>query len=434
MGTVLIVDDVEDLRYSLSNTVRRAGYSVSVAANGQEALEILRTSIVELIFLDIGLPDGNGINLIPKINELSPGVDIIMLSGRNDAKSAVQSLREGAVDYIVKPFDLIEFKSVLHRIMRSRLLGKQAQLADTCTSVDAIIGNCESMRKVKETIHMASEVESPVLITGETGTGKELVARAIHDACPGNKGVFVKVDCGTLSANLVESELFGHDRGAFTDALTDKKGLVEVASDGTLFLDEIGNLPIALQPKLLRLIEESIFRKVGGIKDIAVKVRIIAATNADIDREIDAGTFREDLYYRLNVIPLQLPPLRDRGDDVLLLADAFIRTLSRDLKKEIRGIAPSAVEAMLAYDWPGNIRELRNLIEREIIFCKSGWLNPSGLRPAPSCGGLQGEELVTLRENERRYIKQVLNYTNNNKSKAARILDISRTTLREKLD
>jgi len=434
MGAVLIVDDVEDLRYSLSNTVRREGYSVSVAATGQEALEILRSSVVELVFLDIGLPDGSGIDLIPKISMLSPGVDIIMLSGLNDAKSAVQSLREGAVDYIVKPFDLIEFKSVLHRIMRSRLLGKQAQLADVGTSVDAIIGDCELMHAVKETIRMAGEVESPVLITGETGTGKELAARAIHDSSPGNKGVFVKVDCGTLSANLVESELFGHDRGAFTDAFADKKGLVEVANDGTLFLDEIGNLPIALQPKLLRLIEESIFRKVGGIKDIRVKVRIIAATNSDIDREIDAGKFRGDLYYRLNVIPLQLPPLRDRGDDILLLANAFIHTLGSDLKKEIRGIAPSAVEAMLSYDWPGNIRELRNLIEREIIFCKNGWLNPSGLRSTPTTGGLQSDELVTLRENERRYIKQVLNYTNNNKSKAARILDISRTTLREKLD
>lgn len=434
MGTVLIVDDVEDLRYSLSAAVRREGYSVSVAATGREALEILRSSIVELIFLDIGLPDGSGIDLIPRIIELSPGVDIIMLSGLNDAKSAVQSLREGAVDYIVKPFDLIEFKSLLHRIMRSRLLGKQAQLADTGNAIDAIIGSCDVMRQVKETIRMAAEVDAPVLITGETGTGKELAARAIHDACPRKKGVFVKVDCGTLSANLVESELFGHDRGAFTDAFLDKKGLVEVASDGTLFLDEIGNLPISLQPKLLRLIEESIFRKVGGIKDIAVKVRIIAATNADIDREIDTGNFREDLYYRLNVIPLPLPPLRDRGDDILLLADAFIRNLSRDLKKEVRGLAPSAVEAMLAYDWPGNIRELRNLIEREIIFCKGGWLNPSGLRPTPAASSLHTDELLTLRENERRYIRRVLNYTNNNKSKAARILDISRTTLREKLD
>jgi DNA-binding NtrC family response regulator len=290
------------------------------------------------------------------------------------------------------------------------------------------------MRQVKETIAMAAEVDAPVLITGETGTGKELAARAIHDSRSRKNGVFVKVDCGTLSANLIESELFGHDRGAFTDAFRDKKGLVEVADDGTLFLDEIGNLPISLQPKLLRLIEESIFRKVGGIKDIRVRVRIIAATNADIGREIDAGNFREDLYYRLNVIPLELPPLRDRGRDVLLLADSFLRTLGAELKKEIKGITPSAIDAMLAHDWPGNIRELRNLIEREVIFCKGGWLAPTGLRPAPAAAPPHEDEFITLRENEKRYIRKVLKYTNNNKSKTARILEISRTTLREKLD
>lgn len=434
MGAVLIVDDVEDLRFSLAATVGREGYSAAVAATGREALEVLRSTVVELVFLDIGLPDGSGIDLIPKIQDISPGIDIIMLSGLNDAKSAVQALREGAIDYIVKPFDLIEFKSALHRIMQARLLGKQALLAGDEGSVDAIIGTCEAMRQVRQTIRRAAEVDAPVLITGETGTGKELAARAIHDARAGRKGVFVKVDCSTLAANLVESELFGHDRGAFTDALTDKKGLVEVASDGTLFLDEIGNLPITLQPKLLRLIEESIFRKVGGIKDIRVRVRIIAATNADILQDIAQGNFREDLFYRLNVIPLELPPLRHRGGDVLLLADHFIRSLSRDLKKEVRGLSPSATETMLAYDWPGNIRELRNLIEREIIFSRGGWLNPGGLRPAPPSAGDGDDELVSLRENERRYIRKVLNATKNNKSKAARILDISRTTLREKLD
>lgn len=434
MGAVLIVDDVEEIRFSLSITVRREGYSVSVASTGKEALEILNSSIVELIFLDIGLPDGSGIDRIAEIHELASDVDIVMLSGRDDAKSAVQSLREGALDYIVKPFDLIEFKSVLHRIMEARLLAKKAQLAENSRSTDSLIGNCESMLRVKSTISMAAKVDSSVLITGETGTGKELVARAIHESHPNSNGVFVKVDCGTLSANLIESELFGHDRGAFTDAVTEKKGLVELADEGTLFLDEIGNLPISLQPKLLRLIEESTFRKVGGIKDIQVKVRIVAATNSDIELEIDKGTFREDLYYRLNVIPLPLPPLRDRGNDIILLANAFLKLFSSDLKKDIRGIAPSAIESMLCYDWPGNIRELRNLIEREVIFCKNDWLAPTGLRPQAPLSSPKKDELVTLREHEKQYVRKVLNYTNNNKSKAARILDISRTTLRDKLD
>ncbi|WP_136808161.1 sigma-54-dependent transcriptional regulator [Desulfosediminicola flagellatus] len=434
MGAVLIVDDEQDIQFSLANAVKRQGYQVCTAASGREALEIMRSAIIELIFLDIGLPDGNGITLIAQFKEISADVEIVMLSGLNDAKTAVQSLREGAVDYIVKPFDLIEFKSVLNRLMQSRLLEKQALLSTVNHSIDTLIGSCSPMLQVKDTIKTAADVESPVLITGETGTGKELVARAIHDTCSKKHGVFVKIDCGTLSESLIESELFGHTKGAFTDAATEKKGLVEVADGGTLFLDEIGNLPISLQPKLLRLIEESIFRKVGDIKDIHVNVRIIAATNADIEREIDKGRFREDLYYRLNVIPIELPPLRDRGQDILVLANSFLRSLSRDQKKEIKGITPSSSDAMLAYDWPGNIRELRNLIEREVIFCKSDRLAPTGLRPSASLKPKQPETLVTLRENERNYVRTVLNYTNNNKSKAARILDISRTTLRDKIN
>lgn len=434
MGAVLIVDDVEDLRFTLSRAVKKAGYSVSVASTARQALEQMHSSVIELVFLDIGLPDGSGIELIPQFLAINPDLDIVMLSGLNDAKTAVQALREGAVDYIVKPFDLIEFRSVLKRLMESRLLGKKALLAENVTGVESIVGSSAKMRQVKDAILMAAEVDAPVLITGETGTGKELAARAIHQARASQSGVFVKVDCGTLSANLIESELFGHTKGAFTDAGADKKGLVEVANNGTLFLDEIGNLPIDLQPKLLRLIEESTFRKVGGLKDIEVNVRIIAATNADIKLEIGKGIFREDLYYRLNVIPLPLPPLRERGGDILRLADFFLHGLSRDLKKNIKGIAPSAAEAMLAYDWPGNIRELRNLIEREVIFCKNDWLTPSGFRASrdqpPS---MQTAELVTLRELERRYVRKVLEHTNNNKSKAARILDISRTTLRDKL-
>ncbi|RPH40610.1 MAG: sigma-54-dependent Fis family transcriptional regulator, partial [Desulfobulbaceae bacterium] len=263
MGAVLIVDDMEDLRFSLASLVKKEGYSVSTAADGAGALEVAASSIIDLIFLDIGLPDTDGIRLIGRLKEIVPDVDIVMLTGINDAKTAVDSLRAGAVDYIVKPFDIIEFRSTLRRIMQSRLMGKKALLETREVGLDRIIGTCEAMRRVKETILMASEVDAPVLVTGETGTGKELAARAVHDCRNHQSGVFVKVDCGTPSANLIESELFGYDKGAFTDAKTDKKGLVEVANGGTLFLDEIGNLPISLQPKLLRLIEESTFRKVG---------------------------------------------------------------------------------------------------------------------------------------------------------------------------
>ena len=435
MGAILIVDDMEDLRFSLAGLVRKEGHTVFTAANGLEALEAIGSSIIDLIFLDIGLPDTDGISLIGRLKDITPDVDIVMLTGNNEAKTAVDALRAGAVDYIVKPFELIEFRSTLQRIMQSRLMDRKALLETRENGLDRIIGSCEAMRRVKEAILMASSVGAPVLVTGETGTGKELVARAIHEGHCGQSGVFVKVDCGTLTENLVESELFGHTKGAFTDALQDKKGLVELADGGTLFLDEIGNLPISLQPKLLRLIEESTFRKVGGINDIQVRLRIIAATNSDIEEEIDRGRFREDLYYRLNVIPIVLPPLRDRGEDVLLLADYFLHSLKKELKKEINGFTPAACREMLRHDWPGNIRELRNLIEREVIFCRTGWLSLAGLTTQTTrTASPATQEPLTLRAMERQYIERILKLTNNNKSKAARILGISRTTLREKLD
>jgi two-component system, NtrC family, response regulator AtoC len=433
MGAVLIVDDQEDLRFSLAKIVEKQGYRASTAASGTDALDMLRSTIVDLVFLDIGLPDISGIDLIGTIKEISDDIDIVMLTGINEAKTAVQALRAGAVDYIVKPFDIIEFKAILERILQARLMRKRATLLHQEVGIAAIIGSSPPMIRIKETIRMAAGVDAAVLITGETGTGKELVARAIHDNRPGQNGVFVKVDCGTLSANLMESELFGYDKGAFTDARADKKGLVEVANGGTLFLDEIGNLPIDLQPKLLRLIEESTFRRVGGLKDIEVKIRIIAATNADIEEQIDRGRFREDLYYRLNVLPIALPPLRDRGEDVLLLADFFLHELQKELKKELQGFTPEARTKILDHCWQGNIRELRNLIEREVIFNQSGRLSMAGLNAESSSTGAKKETLLSLKEMEQLHIKKVLNAVNNNKSKAARILGISRTTLRESL-
>lgn len=435
MGAVLIVDDQEDLRFSLAKIVEKQGYRVSTAASGADALDMLRSAIVDLVFLDIGLPDVSGIDLIAIIKEISDDIDIVMLTGINEAKTAIQALRAGAIDYIVKPFDIIEFRAILERILQARLMRRKATLLHHAVGIAAIIGNSAPMLRVKDAINTAAQVDAAVLITGETGTGKELVARAIHDSRQSQNGVFVKVDCGTLSSSLMESELFGYDKGAFTDARSDKRGLVEVANGGTLFLDEIGNLPIDLQPKLLRLIEESTFRRVGGLKDIQVKIRIIAATNADIEEQIDRGRFREDLYYRLNVLPIPLPPLRDRGEDVLLLAEFFLHELQKELKKDLQGFTPEARTKILDHGWQGNIRELRNLIEREVIFNKNGWLTMAGLNSDGSLpsAGEKKEPLLSLREMEQRHIKMVLNAVNNNKSKAARILGISRTTLRDSL-
>ncbi|MDR3632160.1 MAG: sigma-54 dependent transcriptional regulator [Desulfocapsaceae bacterium] len=434
MGAVLIVDDMEDLRYSLAHVIKKEGYSVLTASTGEEAADIMRSNIVDLIFLDIGLPDGNGIQLIGSLKNIAADVDIVMLTGTNDAKSAVISMREGAVDYIVKPFEIVEFKAILHRIMQSRIIAKKALLDHQDKGLDTIICSSRAMLAVKEKILSASEVHAPVLITGETGTGKELVARAIHDVQQPKGGIFVKVDCGTLAANLIESELFGYEKGAFTDARADKKGLVEIADGGTLFLDEIGNLPVSLQSKLLRLIEDSVFRRVGGLTDIAINVRIIAATNSNLDREIRQGNFRGDLYYRLNIIPIALPPLRDRENDILLLADYFLHRFAREFKRTIHGFTAAASAALLKHAWPGNIRELRNMVEREVIFCKSGWISLSGLhQDAVFTGGAENRLDLPLKEIEKRYISKVLKAVNNNKSQAAKILGISRTTLREKL-
>ncbi|TKB08447.1 sigma-54 dependent transcriptional regulator [Desulforhopalus sp. IMCC35007] len=433
MSSVLIVDDQEDLRYALTKVVQKQGYSVTTAASGQDAMEILQSTVIDLIFLDIGLPDVNGIDLIPTIKETSEDLDIVILTGLNDAKTAVDALRAGAIDYIVKPFELLEFTSILNRVLQARISRKKASLEHTAIGLDSIIGESPGMHRVKKTIQTAAEVDSPVLVSGETGTGKELVARAIHESRSGTNGVFVKIDCGTLSNALIESELFGHEKGAFTDARQEKKGLVEIAAGGTLFLDEIGNLPMDLQPKLLRLIEESTFRRVGGVKDISVKIRIVAATNADLLENIAKANFREDLYYRLNVIPIALPPLRDRGNDIILLAESFLHQFAKELRRSVQGFSPDGLARLQQHSWYGNIRELRNTIEREIIFNKGYWLTMNSLTEEFSVKTSDKDPLVSLKEMERRYIKKVLARVNNNKSKAARILEISRTTLREKL-
>lgn len=436
MSKVLIIEDAEDLRFSLAATVRREGYQVIEASSGAEALDILSKQIVSLVYLDIGLPDANGIDLIPDIRNIAPDAEIVMLTGKNDAKSAVRSLKSGAVDYIIKPFELLEFKHSLSRIMQGRKAARLRALNARQTELVDIIGESRPIKAMRETILTAGSAAAPVLITGETGTGKELVARAIHELAPGRMGIFVKVDCGTLSGQVIESELFGHDKGSFTDAHAAKRGLVEIADGGTLFLDEITNLPVSLQPVLLRMIEESVFRRVGGLKDISINIRIVAASNLDLPEEIRKGRFREDLYYRLNVIPVTVPPLRKRGRDVLFLADHFISRFNMELRKDIKGLSPNAEKDLLQRRWPGNVRELKNLIEREVLFSNSQWLSFSGRRSGDHVSADTEpvtEELTTLAEMERQYIHKVLAATGLNKTRAAKILGISRTTLRSKI-
>jgi DNA-binding NtrC family response regulator len=435
MGKILIVEDSLDLQLVLRDVVEKEGYVAFVAGSGEEALDLARGQVLDLVFLDIGLPDLSGLELIGSLQRLISDVDVVMLTAVNDARTAVEALKSGAIDYILKPFDLLEFRKLLNRLMVARQSARQLHI----DSLDKgrgweLLGQSPVMVGLRRHIATAAAVKAPVLICGETGTGKELVARALHSRS--GKGVFVKVDCGTLSAGIIEAELFGYEKGAFTDARETRKGLVEVADGGILFLDEIGNLPLALQPKLLRLIEESVFRRVGGIHDIQVNVRIVAATNINIDEEARQGRFREDLYYRLNVITLVPPPLRQRREDILLLADHYLRFFAGEMNKQLRGLTPEAEEALLAYDFPGNVRELKNLIERAVIYSQGERLSLVGLsaRSDGETNGIQGpREYPSLREMERNYIQQVLAAAGQNKSQAARILGISRTTLREKL-
>lgn len=436
MSTVLIIDDDDDISFTLKNIVKKQGYDTAIAPSGAKGIELLSTTITDIVLLDIGLPDISGLELIKNIRDISPDTDIIVLTGMDDAKTAVDAIKNGAIDYIVKPFELVEFRNTLNRVMQARLMTKKAAQASQGVDDAQMIGSSNVMRAVFEQITIASEVPSPVLITGQTGTGKELTARAIHNSSQQHdQGVFVKVDCGTLSSNLIESELFGYKKGAFTDAQQSKKGLVEIAHGGTLFLDEIGNLPIDVQPKFLRLIEDGIFRRVGGLTDKKVQIRVIAATNISMQEEINKGTFREDLFYRLNVIPILLPPLRQRDKDITELAEFFLHTLKTDLKKDIHGFTPEAQQALVNHDWPGNIRELRNFIEREVIFCRDKWLALPSLTKTetPPATSSSYDFPLPLREMEKLYIEDVLNHTSGNKSEAARILGISRTTLRDKI-
>ncbi len=435
MGKVLIVEDDDDLRFSLERLVVKAGYDCVAAATGKAGLDAASGQVVDCAFLDIGLPDVSGIELITRIKARSPDTDIVVVTGANDAKTAVRALREGALEYILKPFDLVEIRNLLRTIMSARQ-AVTASIVSGRDEDDGLVGCCRQMTKLKTDIRATADARPPVLIEGETGSGKEVVARALYNSRKEKRGLFVKVDCGTLASNIIASELFGHEQGAFTDAKTAKRGLVELADGGMLFLDEIGNLSLDLQPMLLRLIEESCFRRVGGLKDIHVDLRIVAATNLNLIQEVKNGRFREDLYYRLKVISLILPELRDRGDDILLLARSFLARFCREARKTIRGFTPDAEQVLLAHGWPGNVRELRNCIERAVIYAQGGLITAADLQLGTSRTLRQGEidALVSLAEAERRHIERVLAATGGNKARAARILGISRSTLREKLN
>ncbi len=437
MINILVCDDEEPFRRLLKNELTRKGYAVAVAADGTEAQRQLTTNSFDVVLLDVVMPGMDGLALMKKLREEPAAPPIIVLTGKATVETAVEAMKNGAYDYLTKPYKLDELAIVVDRAAEyGRLRVKSELLEQELVRKELpfeFIGGSRAFQDILALIRKVAPTDTPVFIQGESGTGKELAANTIWHYSARNGKPFIALNCATLSENLIESELFGHEKGSFTGAHQLKHGLVEVADKGTLFLDEIGEMPIALQAKLLRFLDSGEFRRVGGNKALRLNVRLITATNKDLTVLIKAGRFREDLYYRLNVITVALPPLRERKEDIPSLARHFLGKYAKKLAKTIADISPEAVELLLGYHWPGNVRELENVIERAVILCEAETLDPDCLSiPSP----VVVDELGTnpsLEEMEKTYILRVLKETNNNQSRASQLLGIDRKTLYLKL-
>ncbi len=368
---ILVVDDELSMRVVLAAMLKKEGYEVFTAANGQEALKIVKDTQISVVATDLKMPGLDGMGLLQKIMEYDHAMPVIILTAYGTVASAVDALKNGAFDYITKPFENDELKTVILKAVRTRLLEDALQPAPL-SSVDPyrIIGQSDCLSEILRIVQRVSPTETTVLITGETGTGKELIARAIHNNSLRSKQPFIKINCAAIAQSLVESELFGYEKGAFTGAVTTKPGRFELAHKGTLFLDEVGEIPREVQAKLLQAIQDQCFERVGGLKTISVDVRLITATNKNLPEEIKEGRFREDLYYRLNVFPINLPPLRERKDDILPLVDHFFVKSNSKLGRHVTGLSEEARDSLLSYNWPGNIRELEHLVERMVLMAE----------------------------------------------------------------
>jgi DNA-binding NtrC family response regulator len=437
MINILVVDDEEPFRRLLKKELARKGYAVEVASDGSEALRLLRDNPFDVILLDIVMPGVDGLSLMKTLKEDSGAPAIIVLTGKATVETAVEAMKNGAYDYLTKPYKLDELAIVIDRAheygrlsVKSRLLEQELVRQE---SPFEFVGKSRQLQDILAMIQKVAPTDSPVFIQGESGTGKELIANTVWRYSKRKDAPFIALNCASLSENLIESEIFGHEKGAFTSAYQMKHGLVEVADKGTLFLDEIGEMPVALQAKLLRFLDSGEFRRVGGNKTLSVDVRVIAATNKDLTAMIKAGKFREDLSYRLNVINIAIPPLRERKEDIVELARHFLGKYAKKLSKSITDFTSEALEMLAGYHWPGNVRELENVVERAVILCESGRLGAEDLSiPAPAVV----EELGTnpsLEEIEKAYILRVLKEAGGNQSKASQLLGIDRKTLYLKL-
>jgi DNA-binding NtrC family response regulator len=443
---ILMIDDEEVLREVLETLLQREGFDTLTAATGEEGVTLLDTEEADLVVLDMMLPGMNGIETMRMIRESHPTLPIIIITAYSSIDGAIQAMKEGAYHYIPKPFKNEEVVLTVRKALEQRHLSREnerlrAELAEKYSYAN-IIGKSEPMRKVFELIRLAAPSRSNILITGESGTGKELVAKAIHHGSPRAKNAFVTVNSGSLPPELLESSLFGHVKGAFTGAIASKRGLFEVADGGSIFLDEIGNINLDTQAKLLRVIQEKEFMRLGSVETIRVDVRIIAATNAELQQIIQNGSFREDLYYRLNVITINLPPLRRRREDIPLLVAHFLAKYSEENRRAIREVTPEAMRVLLDSTWPGNVRELENTIERAVVLCTGDRIGVDLLpdylrRPQPSSQpsltlpstGLSLKDAVS--NYERNMILQSLELSNGVQKKAAELLQLKPSTLNE---
>jgi DNA-binding NtrC family response regulator len=375
---VLVIDDEEVIRSAARRILE--GYDVTTAGNGREGLREMRKGPFDLVLTDLKMPGMDGIEVLKGAKELSPETEVIIITGYGTVKTAVEALQHGAYDYIEKPFTPDALLNVIERCLESRRLRIEnlmlRQQVHALYSLENVVGSSKAMQRVFELVATVAPTGSTVLLTGESGTGKEVVAKAIHYNSPRRKGPFIAVDCGTIPDSLIESELFGHTKGAFTGAVTTEKGLLDLAAGGTVFFDEIGELPPSTQAKLLRVIQEKEFRPVGGRGTVKVDVRVIAATNRDLDEMVKDGAFREDLYYRLNVFPIRVPPLRERKEDIPALTYHFLKKYSEETGKDVTHISLESIKRLTAYDWPGNVRELENIIHRAVILTKGKTLRP----------------------------------------------------------
>ena len=459
---VLIVDDEPNLRKILAAQLSRDGYEVMLAEDGEQGLTMLREHHIDLVVTDLKMPKVDGMTLLRDALREHPDLPIVMITAHGTVDTAVEALKLGAFDYLTKPFDKDEVRQVVAKALKTRQLAQEEATTKPVGKAKnepgarfGIIGQSPGLTDLYAVLERVADTPTTVLITGESGTGKELVARALHEHSTRKDKPFIKVNCAAIPKELIESELFGYERGAFTGAVSSKPGRFELANGGTLFLDEVGEIPVEMQVKLLRALQESEFERVGGIKTIHVDVRLVAATNRDLKKLIAAGGFREDLFYRLNVVSIRLPALRERDTDIPLLVEHFLAKFNERLKKQVTGVEPEALDILSAYGWPGNIRELENVMERSVLFCDAQKLRvedlPGELRgsagsvapptsdasggdmPLSAEGGLKEHVKVAMSRLERDLVSRALKQTSGNVTHAARLLKISRKGLQLKM-